>query len=227
MSRTALIAGATGLVGGHCLRALLESSDFARLIVLTRRPLSLLMQNATSDAVSKVEQRTVDFDRFTPCDCAGAEVVFCALGTTMAKAASKEAFRRVDYGYVKTLAEASLAVGARQFVLVSSTGANPASVNFYARVKGDAEDAVAKLPFQAVHILRPSLLLGERTESRPLEAMGRAVMPLFNPLLLGSARKYRAIKAETVGRAMVSIATRTGRGVQIYYYDQIRGLAGL
>jgi len=152
--------------------------------------------------------------------------VFCALGTTIRKAGSKPAFRRVDYEYPKVLAERAIACGAEQFVLVSSAGADARSPGFYLRVKGDTERAAAALPFHAVHIFRPSLLLGEREESRPAERLGAAVGPWLNFLLRGRWQKYRAIPAEAVGRAMAAAAFRSERGICVYEYEMILWLSG-
>jgi uncharacterized protein YbjT (DUF2867 family) len=212
MARTALLAGATGLIGGHLLTNLLQSSDFERVIALTRRPLA---------AKPRVESRVVSFDALKPDECTGADVVFCALGTTIKKAGSQEAFRHVDFGYVKSLAECSCAAGAKQFAFVSSVGADPASRNFYLRTKGEIEQALAPVPFAAVHIFRPSLLLGKRRESRPGEQFAIKLAPLFNPLLVSGLKKYRAIEAAQVAHAMIAATARNATGVHAYEYDQI------
>ena len=214
MARTALLAGATGLIGGHLLTTLL-GSDFERVIALTRRPLA---------AKPRLESRVVSFDSLKPDECTGADVVFCALGTTIKTAGSQEAFRRVDFGYVKTLAECSCAAGAKQFAFVSSVGADPASSNFYLRTKGEIEQALAAVPFVAVHIFRPSLLLGKRPESRPGEQFAIKLAPLFNPLLVSGLRKYRAIEAAQVARAMIAATVSNATGVHVYEHDQIIAL---
>jgi len=214
MALCALVAGATGLVGSHLLQHLTASAEYATVIALTRTPVP---------TYPKLETRLANFDGLTSSDCRGADVVFCALGTTIKKAGSQEAFRRVDFLYVKTLAEVSRAAGARQFVLVSSVGADPGSSNFYLRVKGEAEQAVTAAGLEAVHIFRPSLLLGHRPESRPGETIAQVLMPLLNPLLLGGMRKYRAIHAAQVAGAMVAAPLRAPTGTHIYEYDQIVG----
>ena len=200
------------MVGGHLLQQLPEFPDYARFVALTRRAIA---------PQPRLDARIVNFDALTPADCAGADVVFCALGTTIKKAGSQGAFRRVDFGYVKALADSSHAAGAQQFVIVSSVGADPESRNFYLRVKGEAEQAITALPFTAVHIFRPSLLLGERSESRTGEALGRALMPVINPLLIGGLRNYRAVRAAQVARAMLAAPLRGVPGVHTYEYDQI------
>jgi uncharacterized protein YbjT (DUF2867 family) len=216
---TALIAGATGLVGQACLTQLRRRPEFDRIVALVRRPLEL--------ADDKLLAEIVDFDHPERMRPVAADVVFCALGTTMAKAGSPEAFRRVDYLAVLTVADLALQGGATQFVLVSSVGADPTSRNFYLRVKGEAEAAVAKRPFRAVHILRPGLLLGVRDESRPMEALAQAVAPLLNPLLVGRLAKYRAIPASVVGAAMVAAAFDGSDGARVLSYRDILRLAGM
>ena len=216
-ARIALIAGANGLVGGECLRRLLEHPDYGRVIALLRRPLSVT--NA------RLEQRIVDFDRLDFDPTPGADV-FCALGTTIHKAGSQAAFRAVDYGYVKALAERTAAAGAGQFVLVSAVDANPRSGNFYLRVKGEIEESVSALPFASVHCFRPSFLLGEREEQRFGERIGTTLARSVAFALVGRLRRYRPIAAATVGAAMVRAAASARLGTHIYHYDEIRALTG-
>jgi uncharacterized protein YbjT (DUF2867 family) len=169
-----------------------------------------------------VELRVVDFDRLTVADIAGADDIFCALGTTIKKAGSQAAFRNVDYDAIVNLARAGVEAGAKKFVLVSSIGADPSSGNFYLRVKGETEQAVSGLPFEAVHIMRPSLLLGRRDELRTGEGFAQAIMPMLSWALVGRMRKYRAIPADTIARAMVQVAGLPVTGVHVYDYDEIR-----
>lgn len=218
MGKTALIAGGTGLVGSNCLAGLLGEAGYDRVVALVRRPLP------HEDA--KLEQRIVDFDVL---GTAGNEVpeaqdVFCCLGTTMKQAGSKEAFRRVDYTYVVSLAGLALGRGARQFLLVSSIGADPRSRIFYTRVKGETETAIMALPFEGRHIFRPSILMGERPEHRPGERTGIAVMEAMSFALVGPLRRYRPIAAATVARAMVRVALAAPRGVNVFSSNDIERL---
>lgn len=219
-ARTAVLAGATGLVGGRCLQSLLHSPAYARVIVLTRRPGFNWL--SAGPAYAEVDPRVVDFDRLSPTDLAGADQVFCALGTTIKKAGSQAAFRKVDFECIASLARAAAEAGAKRFVLVSSVGADPNSRNFYLRTKGETEQAVSALPFEAVHIFRPGLLLGHRAEKRTGERLAQIVMPAINFLLAGELRKYRAIPAETVARAMVQVIRVGNTGTRIYEYTEIR-----
>ena len=218
MSKTALLAGATGLVGGHCLNRLLETPDYDRVIALTRRP---LVQRHP-----KLDQRLIDFEQLgrEGTDVPAADDVYCCLGTTMKTAGSKDAFRQVDFVYVVSLAGQALARGARQFLLVSSLGANAKSPVFYSRVKGEAEAAVSALTFEGRQIFRPSILTGERIEHRAGERAGIAVMRGVSFAMLGPLRKYRPIRAATVAQAMVRVALRSPSGITIYESDAIERL---
>jgi uncharacterized protein YbjT (DUF2867 family) len=153
--------------------------------------------------------------------------IFCCLGTTMKKAGSEAAFRKVDYEYVVRLAETSKRSGADHFYLVSAVGADPNSRIFYSRVKGEAEKAVGRLGFAGLHVFRPSFLIGERSERRPGEAFGIAAARLVSIALVGAARKYRPIRAETVARAMVVIARERPAGTHVYTAAAMETLATL
>jgi uncharacterized protein YbjT (DUF2867 family) len=216
--KIALIAGASGLVGGFALQALLEAPEYTRVWALTRRPLGR--------EHPKLANRIVNFERMAE-QLKGlvAQDAFCAIGTTLADAGSQAAFRNADVNAVLLFARAARAAGAKRFVVVSSVGADSGSKKFYLRTKGEMEEAVADIGFTSVDILQPSLLLGPRKALRPLELAGRIFAPLINPLLTGAREPYRAISAETVARAMLG-ATRAGRrGVYRYTYTEIRKLA--
>jgi len=219
--RTAIVAGASGLVGGHCLRRLLASGLHEHVVAFVRGPLNVAPHK-------RLEQRTVDFERLGRMSAfPRVQDVFCCLGTTMKKAGSEAAFRKVDYEYVVRLAETSLRTGADHFYLVSAVGADPKSRVFYSRVKGEAEESIAKLGFAGLHIFRPSFLIGRRSEQRAGEAAGIAAARLFSIFLVGPARKYRPIKADTVARAMVVVARERPAGAHVYAADEMEGLATL
>ena len=211
--RTALLAGATGLVGGHLLQRLLADPRHKRVVTVSRKALGI--------EHPKLRPLITDFDTIEAA-VAGlgetADDAFCALGTTIKTAGSRAAFRRVDFGYVVAFARAARAAGARRFMLVSAIGASARSAIFYLRVKGETEEAVAALGYPALHIFRPGLLLGKRAESRPREALGMALAPFLNPLMLGPAKAYRGIPADTVAAAMIIAAgaERTGRQIHTY-----------
>jgi uncharacterized protein YbjT (DUF2867 family) len=209
MKKTALLAGATGLVGSALLPLLLASERYAKVIVVGRRPVPTqhpkLVQVVTDlDALEHERLRLI------------ADDVYCCLGTTIRQAGSQEAFYKVDFLYVVRLAALTAANFAAQFLVVSSLGADVNSRFYYSRVKGEMEEAVQQAPFRAIHILRPSLLLGERTAPRLGERLGAAVLGLVRPLLRGGWRKYRPVTAATVAQAMLRAAQDDGGGVRIH-----------
>ncbi len=205
-SRSALLVGASGLVGGHCLNLLLENDCYSRVVALGRRILDV------SD--SKLVQAQVDFERLPDeRDWFAVDDVFCCLGSTIAKAGSREAFARVDRDYPRAIAKKALQQGAKQFLLVSSVGANPKSRNFYLRTKGEVERDVSALGFAAVHIFRPSMLLGDREEFRWKEKIFEPVVRMLSVAMIGSLRPYRAIEARDVAKAMVRAAVQNRNGM--------------
>jgi uncharacterized protein YbjT (DUF2867 family) len=213
-SRTALVIGASGLVGSHCLNVLLGDAAYESVTVLARKPLARTHP--------KLRLHVVDFDR--PSDyaaLAGGQDVFCCLGTTIAKAGSREAFYRVDFGYPVAIAEAALANGAEQFLIVSALGADASARAFYSRVKGEVEAAISKMPFRAVHVFRPSLLKGQRSEVRVAERMALAVAVPMTFLLVGPLRRFRPIAASVVAACMVATAKQARPGVHVFESDAI------
>jgi len=216
--KVALLAGASGLVGGYLLDALLGAEDFSRVLAVTRRP--------RAREHPRLANRTVQFDKLaaqlTGLSC---HTAFCCLGTTIGAAGSKQAFRRVDFDYVISFAQIAKTARAQRFIVVSATGANPDSGNFYLRTKGEMEQALTGLGFTGLDILQPGLLLGWRREMRPLELVARLLMPLVNPLLVGSRAAYRGIPARTVALAMVGAARIGRRGVCRYSYTRMLTLA--
>jgi len=213
-----MLLGASGLVGGHCLRELLIAGDYGRVIAILRRDLSL---GSNQSHVEKLEQRVKDLSSLEASDFAGVNDVFCALGTTIAKAGSQPAFRAVDYELPMRAARAAKAAGAEQFLLVSSVGANPESSNFYLRTKGELERDLATIGSKALHIFRPGLLLGARQEFRFSESLAQRMAPLLNLVMWGPLTRFRSVRAERVAKAMVAAALQGGNGVMIYEYDWI------
>ena len=216
--KIALVAGATGLVGGFLIKTLLEAPDFSRVYALTRRPYG--------KEHPKLANRVVIFDRMAE-QLKGlvAQDAFCCIGTTIAEAGSQEAFREADVDAVLLFARAARAAQATRFVVVSSVGASSNSKKFYLRTKGEMEEALTDLGFASVDILQPSLLLGPRKALRPIEIAGQILAPLVNPFLTGARESFRAIPAETVARAMLGASRRGARGTYRYTYGAICQLA--
>jgi len=189
---TAAVAGATGLVGGHVLRRLLDDDAVARVIAPTRRPLPPHPKLDNPIIIS-------DWPLMS-----GLDEAYGCLGTTRKIAGSDAAFRAVDFDLALAFARAAKAGGARRFGLVSSLGADASSSLLYPRVKGEAENAVAGLSFETVVIARPSLLLGERATPRAAEKIGELALTVIGPLLCGPFRKYRAITGDRVAEALIA-----------------------
>ena len=205
MTRTVLLAGATGLVGKEILKGLLADSSVAAIHVLGRRALEA--------PAAKVVSHVVDF-RSLPA-LPRADEVFLALGTTIKVAGSREAFRAVDFDANLAVARATLAAGARRAGLVSAMGASPQSGIFYSRVKGELEDALAALPFEGLVIARPSVLAGDRASlgqpERRGEKIALALSRLLGPLFPAN---YRAVPAAAVARSLLTrVPTARGREV--------------
>lgn len=205
MKKTALLAGATGLVGSALLPLLLGSGRYAKVIVVGRRPVAVQHPKLVQ-VVTELDQLENERLRLI------ADDVFCCLGTTIHQAGSQEAFYKVDFLYVVQLAALTAANFAAQFLVVSALGADVNSRFYYNRVKGEMEEAVQQTPFRAIHIFQPSLLLGERPAPRLGERLGATLLGLVRPLLRGGWRKYRPVAAITVARAMLRAAEDDGSG---------------
>jgi uncharacterized protein YbjT (DUF2867 family) len=213
--RTALLVGASGLVGGHCLARVLDDPDYTTVTALVRRPIGR--------EHPKLRQHVIDFDRPDRYrHLVAADDIFCCLGTTIRKAGSRDAFYKVDFTYTHTVAEAAQANGAEQLLLVSALGANVRAAAFYSRVKGEIEKAVAALPFRAVHMFRPSLLVGDRDEFRPAERLAVLLAAPLSVALVGRLRRYRPIEASVVAACMVRTAKRGLAGRHVYESEQIQ-----
>jgi uncharacterized protein YbjT (DUF2867 family) len=214
---TALLVGASGLVGRNLLQLLMLEERYRSVDSLVRR--------SSSIHTPKLNEHIVDFDHLDRhAELFRADDVFCCLGTTIRTAGSQNAFRKVDFTYVVQTAALASKNGAKQLMLVSSLGANPRSGTFYSRVKGEVEEAVSKLPFDAVHIFRPSFLLGEREERRRGEKAAIILMKLLQPLMVGRWRKIRPVHAATVAAAMVLVAGMNKPGINVYESDEIQSL---
>jgi len=218
---TAVLVGATGLVGNYLMNVLAEDAFYDRVLVLTRRPVD------PPELVSKVDNVFTDFERLESLELHGVTHVFSCLGTTIRKAGSQEGFRKVDFEYVVALAKSARRAGARHMSLISSVGADAGSANFYLRVKGETEAALTGLGFDELHIFRPSVLLGHRKEERPGERIGAAIARGLEWLMLGPLKKYRPMPAPMLASAMAAAGERGGAGHHVHHYSEIVRLAGV
>ena len=199
-----LIAGATGLIGSHALRLLLDSPEVHQVVSVARK--SLPSHPKLNQVV--ITFGTLDTEQLPSCD-----VALCALGTTIKAAGSQKAFKTVDHDYVLAFARAAKRAGVRTFVLVSALGADENSKVFYSRIKGETERDIKDLGFESVVILRPSLLIGERKESRPLEKMAILMAPLYRQFLVGPLKQYTPVRANKVAEVMVTLGLQAKTGV--------------
>lgn len=206
MANSALIIGATGLVGGHVLEDLLNDDYFSEVIVLSRKSLN---KNH-----SKLKEILVDFNMLENYAAdIKADTVFCCLGTTIKTAGSQEAFKKVDYEYPLRVAEIAKQNGATKYLIITALGSSINSIVFYNRVKGEVEAEISKLNYDAFHILQPSLIIGERAESRTGEGLAQKLSPVYDTLMFGPFSKYKSIKAEQIAKAMVHYAKLNDKGV--------------
>ncbi|WP_430813605.1 NAD-dependent epimerase/dehydratase family protein [Carboxylicivirga sp. RSCT41] len=213
--KTALIAGATGLIGSSLVQYLLESNEYQKVIALVRKP--------SITPHPKLDEQLIDFDDLHNLFLESkVHDVFCCLGTTIKKAGSQDAFSKVDYTYVLELARWADKHECQLLSVVSSVGAKVNTSNFYLRTKGQMEEAISSLTIPTVHLFRPSLLLGQRNEFRLAEKVSEKVMSVLNPLLNGRLRKYRAIQAHDVALAMHNQAQNNVIGIKVFEGAEIK-----
>jgi len=213
---TATIIGATGLIGGYLLEELLQTDYFDTVRILLRRPVELTHP--------KLEKKLVDFTDTESFRLAleDSSVVFCAVGTTQKKVkGDKAAYRKVDFDIPVNAARFCKMTGCEIFILVSSVGANSKSKNFYLKLKGEVEDAVKATGLKSVHIMKPSVLLGERKESRWGESISKKLMSILSFVITS---KYKPIHARDVAKAMIAAAKTKKEGNFAYEFTGIQDL---
>ena len=203
-----IIAGATGLVGNNILHQLAARGD--RPVGLARRPIKDMPVNA--------QLLEINFEQFLingelpQCDH-----FYLCLGTTIKTAGSRDAFRAVDFEYSLAVAKKAIQAGATGISLVSSVGADASSKNFYLKTKGQLEEAIKSLGFSSINIYRPGILMGDRSETRPLEGLGKIVFQVIDPLLLGYLSPYRSIQANLLASTMIDNADQFA-GINYFYF---------
>jgi uncharacterized protein YbjT (DUF2867 family) len=185
-----------------------------------------LVRRPTGQSHDALAESIVNFDDLEASrDIIKADDIYCAIGTTIRAAGSEDAFRRVDYDYAVNTAGIALSNGASRFFLVSSVGARSTSGVFYSRVKGEVEQTIGKMPYQSVSIFRPSFILGERKEKRPVADALAGVMKAGAFTMIGPFRKYRPIHADTIAKAMLKVASREIPGVRVYESNTIEDMS--
>jgi uncharacterized protein YbjT (DUF2867 family) len=212
MEKTALVFGATGLIGMALVDKLLKSEDYSQIKVFVRRKMyensgKLVQIICDGETVESVKE-----------DIKG-DVLFCALGTTLKKAGSIAAFKKIDLDYVVKVADLAKQNGVGEFHVVSSIGTKK-SANYYLQTKYEVEQHIKQLQFDKWAIMRPSLLLGQRDDSRMMETVAASIYPVLGMLMVGKMKKYRAIKGETVANAMVKLSLSNHENM-IFESDEI------
>ncbi|HDX9580381.1 TPA: oxidoreductase [Bacillus pseudomycoides] len=216
-TRTALVLGASGLIGQEVTQLLLDSDQYDSVTIFVRKPLDWKHE--------KLQQKKVDFSILEQYkEFFAVDDVFNCLGTTIKKARTKGDFKKVDYEYTLRAARIAEEQAVQNFLVISSMGANPKSLFFYSQVKGQMEDAIKKLVIGGIHIFRPSLLLGERDEFRLGERMGEKISGIIPFLFKGSFSKYKPISAEQVAKGMYVTALREESGVHIHESSEIANM---
>lgn len=212
MSKVALVAGTTGLIGAQLLDLLLGDNRYSKVIALSRKPLTA---NHT-----KLNNVVVDFDKLSAySDQLIADDIFCCLGTTMKQAGSQTVFRKVDFEFPLEIAKITKESGAKQYFIVTALGANKKSSFYYNKVKGEIEEAIGELGFESYQIFRPSFLAGNRTESRAGEDATKVFFKFFGFLV---PKKFKAIDSAKVARAMLANAKEEKIGKFILESDVLQ-----
>ena len=211
------VFGATGLIGSILVKYLKQSSKFKKINLVLRSPVDLKGENVKIHKIDLFKKSEILHSLNT------SKVVFVAIGTTLSKVkGNKDKYRRIDFGITKDIADSCKELGIDKLILVSSSGANLKSKSFYLNLKGSIEKYVTDLNLKSVSILRPSLLLGKRNEKRFVEKLAQIAIPKISFFM---PSKYKAIKAETVAKAMLQLSITESKGVKIFHYKEIIDLS--
>jgi uncharacterized protein YbjT (DUF2867 family) len=218
MKKTAIILGATGLTGSILLQKLIEDDRYDSIKLFSRSKMEGLPKKVTQfiGDLLKLEQFKADFR---------ADEVFCCIGTTAKKTPNKALYKQIDYGIPITAAKLSKENNINTFLVISAMGANKNSSVFYNKTKGEMEYDVLEQNIKNTYILRPSLIGGERNESRILEKIGLFVFKIIQPLFIGKLKKYSIINAESIAEAMINLANNTSNAEVIITSSDIKNLS--
>ena len=218
--KIATIIGATGMIGNYLLEALLEDDYFDIVRIVVRRPYQ--------KTDPKMEIKLVDFNDAESFKLAleGTDTIFCCIGTTQKNVkGDNDLYRKIDFGIPLKAARFGKEIGCEKFIIITSVGANSHSSTFYLKLKGELEKAIHSVGLHTVHIMQPSMLLGDRKEHRTAERLLQGSMKLMSGLLFGGIRKYKAIHGKTVATAMLNAAKKDDKGFFKYTYEAIKRLA--
>ena len=214
MAYKAIVAGASGLIGNDLLAELLNHAEYDEVLAIVRKELPFKH--------NKLVQLVVDFDHLNKHALAiTGHALFCCLGTTKSKTPDAIEYRKIDHDYPLQLSQFAKQNGVKQCHLVSAIGADKQSSTFYLKLKGELEEGIQKIGFSSLHIYRPSMLFGDRKESRPFEKALIGLFNVINPLLISGLRKYRSISSTSIARAMYKNSLDSRQGTFIHTYDNI------
>lgn len=212
MGKSALLLGASGLVGGYLLQQLLDHPNYKKVICVGRRPLGIRHP--------KLQEKIVALNELESIELSQIDDYYCALGTTIKKAKTKENFREIDLDFVVNGAKTALMNGAKRAAIVSAIGTSSSSPFFYSRTKGEMEDAVTRLGIEKTIFARPSIILGERNEKRLLESLTMKILTWFRFVFLGPFKKYAPVHAKTIAEEMILELQESSLGVSIIYFKK-------
>jgi uncharacterized protein YbjT (DUF2867 family) len=218
--KKAILFGASGFVGGYLLRDLLQSDIYDEVTIVVRKPLNV--QHPKLNIVIADYHSLAQNAAYLVGDD-----VFISLGTTKKKTPDQKEYYQIDHDYPVLAAQLTKANGASSVMLVSAVGANAKSSIFYTKTKGEAEREVIAVDFKYTHIFRPSMIIGNREESRPLEKVFIKIFSVANLLLVGKLNKYKGITAENIAKAMIRAAQRPEEKVKIYHWKEMKELLSL
>jgi len=215
--KKAIVYGASGLVGSYILKNLLDNDNYEQIIIVSRKDLHIRhpkLKTLISDFQSLINH-VKDID---------ADEIYIALGTTQQKTPDKKDYYQIDHDYPVLAAKLAKENDAKSVFLVSSVGANINSSLFYIKTKGETERDIIDLNFDHTHIFRPSMILGDRKENRPLEKVFKTIWKLINPLLMGRLSKYKGLDAKYIAKAMMNSADQLNDKVKILHWQEMTAL---
>ena len=221
---TAIVIGATGQTGELLVEKLLHDNAFGKIRVLARKEIN------NTDKNPKLESVIVNFSNLTELKKAivHGDIIFSCIGTTMKSVkGNKQLYRSIDYDINVNCAKLGYENGVSKFVLMSAIGANAASSNFYLKLKGETEQAVASVSFESIHMMQPSMLLGKRKEHRAGESVAKVISKAISFLLVGRLQKYKPIESATVAEAMIAASKLSVKGVHRYVYADMMELVSV
>jgi uncharacterized protein YbjT (DUF2867 family) len=215
--KKAILFGASGFVGSYLLNDLLHSDFYDEVTIVVRKPLPIQhpkLRMLLSDYHNLRQNKSYLI----------ADDVFIALGTTKKKTPDQKEYYQIDHDYPVLAAELTQANGAKSVLFVSAVGANAESSIFYVKTKGEAERDLIALNFEHTHIFRPSMIMGNREESRPMEKIFIKAFSVINGLLIGGLKKYRGITAQRIAKAMIAAAQTDSEQLKIYHWEEMKNL---